>query len=93
MKVLFVYPNAGSQAGFNYGVAHLAGVRKAAGHACELWQLCEEFGARLRAAAPDLVGFSVVTNQWAYARRLAGWARKAVRAPLVCGGIHATVAG
>jgi len=102
MKVLFLYPNAGSQVGFNYGIAHLAGVLRSAGHACELWQLCEEiaplpteeeFAARLRASAPDVVGFSVVTNQWAYARRLAEWARKAVAAPLVCGGIHATVAG
>lgn len=102
MKVLFLYPNAGSQIGFNYGVAHLAGVLKAAGHACEFWQLCEgiaplpteeEFVARLRASAPDVVGFSVVTNQWSYARLLAQWARKAVRVPLVCGGIHATVAG
>jgi len=102
MRVLFLYPNAGSQVGFNYGVAHLAGALKAAGHSCELWQLCEEiaplpseeeFAARLRASAPDLVGFSVVTNQWGYARRLAEWARRAVKAPLVCGGIHATVAG
>ncbi len=102
MKVLFVYPNAGSQTGFNYGVAHLAGVLKAAGHACAFWQLCEEieplpaeepFAARLRALAPDLVGFSVVTNQWPYARKLAEWTRKALPgAPRVCGGIHATVA-
>ncbi len=101
MKVLFVYPNAGSQVGFNYGVAHLAGALKASGHSCRLWQLCEEiaplpteeeFAARLREEAPDVVGFSVVTNQWTYARRLAEWARRASDAPLVCGGIHATVA-
>ena len=101
MKVLFIYPNAGSQVAFNFGLAHLAAPLKRAGHEVACWQLCEDleplptaeaFIARLRREAPDLVGFSVVTNQWPYARQLAGWARQAVRAPLVCGGIHATVA-
>jgi anaerobic magnesium-protoporphyrin IX monomethyl ester cyclase len=101
MKVLFIYPNAGSQVGFNYGVAHLSGVLKAAGHRTQLWQLCEdiaplptraEFTARLRQSAPDLIGFSVVTNQWPYTRQLAAWARQAVKAPLMVGGIHASVA-
>jgi radical SAM superfamily enzyme YgiQ (UPF0313 family) len=35
----------------------------------------------------------VVTNQWPYAARLAAWARRATRAPLVCGGIHTMAAG
>jgi anaerobic magnesium-protoporphyrin IX monomethyl ester cyclase len=98
VKVFFIYPNSGSQVGFNYGVAHLAGVLKEAGHHTAFWQLCEEiaplpgreeFIARLRAEAADLVAFSVVTNQWGYAQELARWAREAVTAPLVCGGVHA----
>ncbi|NLF32252.1 MAG: hypothetical protein GX591_15360, partial [Planctomycetes bacterium] len=102
MKVLFIYPNAGSQTGFNYGVAHMAGVLKAAGHQAACWQLCEDiaplpdrdaFIAGIRAAAADVVGFSVVTPQWPYARQLAAWARQATAAPLICGGIHAGVAG
>ncbi len=101
LKVLFIYPNAGSQTGFNYGVAHLAGVLGAAGHSSELIQLCEEiaplpteaeFKARLREIKPDVIGFSVVTNQWGYAKELASWARTPGRPLLVCGGIHATVA-
>jgi len=32
MKILFIYPNAGSQLGFNYGIAHLSAVLKEAGH-------------------------------------------------------------
>jgi len=31
MKILFLYPNAGSQLGFNYGIAHLSAVLKQAG--------------------------------------------------------------
>ncbi len=101
MKILFIYPNRGSQIGFNYGIAHLSAILKEAGHRTALWQLCEdlaplpgreEFVDRLRRESPDLIGFSVVTNQWPYAAQLARWAREAVPAPLVCGGIH-TMAG
>jgi radical SAM superfamily enzyme YgiQ (UPF0313 family) len=101
MKVLFVYPNAGSQLGFNYGVAHLSAVLKEAGHETQCLQLCEDlaplptqeaFVAALREASPDVVGFSVVTTQWPYAERLARWAREAGDFPICCGGIHATVA-
>jgi len=102
MKILFIYPNAGSQLGFNYGLAHLSAVLKAAGHEVALWQLCEDieplptqaqFSERIRREAADIIGFSVVTNQWPYARKLAAWTRKATEAPLVCGGIHTMAAG
>ena len=102
MKILFIYPNAGSQLGFNYGIAHLSAVLKEAGHKVALWQLCEdiaplpseqEFSDRLKQEAADIIGFSVVTNQWPYTAKLAAWARKASRAPLVCGGIHTMAAG
>ena len=97
MKILFLYPNAGSQLGFNYGIAHLSAVLKQAGHDVALWQLCDDieplpsedqFITRLRRESADIIGFSVVTNQWPYAKKLARWARKASKVPLVCGGIH-----
>ncbi len=102
MKILFLYPNAGSQLGFNYGIAHLSAVLKQAGHEVALWQLCEEieplpseeqFANRLKQEAADIIGFSVVTNQWPYAKKLASWARKVTDVPLVCGGIHTMAAG
>ena len=34
----------------------------------------------------------VVTNQWQYAAQLAEWIRETLNIPLVCGGIHATIA-
>ena len=101
MKILFVFPNTESQPGFNYGIAHLSAVLKQAGHQVDLLHVCEdlaplpteaEFIRGIRATAPDLIGFSVVTNQWPVAEKLAGWARKACRAPIVCGGIHAMAA-
>jgi radical SAM superfamily enzyme YgiQ (UPF0313 family) len=102
MKILFLYPNAGSQLGFNYGIAHLSAVLKQAGHDVALWQLCddieplpsrEQFISRLQRESADIIGFSVVTNQWPYAKKLATWARRATDAPLVCGGIHTMAAG
>jgi len=42
MKILFIYPSTDSQAGFNYGVAHMAALLKRAGHQVGFWQLCEE---------------------------------------------------
>ena len=102
MKILFIYPNAGSQLGFNYGIAHLSAVLKEAGHDVALWQLCEDieplpseeqFINRIRHEAADIIGFSVVTNQWPYTRTLAAWTRRATEALLVCGGIHTMAAG
>ncbi len=102
MKIFFIYPNSGSQIGFNYGVSHLAAVLAKAGHRIAFWQLCEdiaplpskgEFVARIKQESPDLLAFSVVTNQWNYARQLASWAKELLSVPVVCGGVHALVSG
>jgi len=101
MKILFIYPNTASQLGFNYGVAHMSSILKEAGHEVEFWQLCKrlkelppeaEFIRDIRKSSPDIVGFSVVTNQWSLANKLAAWTGKATDVPRICGGIHASVA-
>jgi anaerobic magnesium-protoporphyrin IX monomethyl ester cyclase len=101
MKVLFLYPNSNSQVGFNYGISHMAAVLRRSGHNVALWQLCEElaplpdrdeFIKRVRQEQPDLLAFSVVTNQWEYARTLASWIRQDTSLPTICGGVHALVA-
>ncbi len=100
MKILFIYPSTESQLGFNYGVAHMASVLKDAGHQVGFWQLCEdieplpdeeEFIRRVISQKPDIIAFSVVTNQWPYTQKLASWARKKLSIPFVIGGIHALV--
>jgi anaerobic magnesium-protoporphyrin IX monomethyl ester cyclase len=97
MKIFFVYPSAESQLGFNYGVAHMAALLKRAGHQVAFWQLCEEveplpteqqFVERITSEQPDILAFSVVTNQWAYTQRLASWARPRFSIPFIVGGIH-----
>ena len=101
MKVLFIYPNSESQIGFNYGVASLAAELKQHGHEVAFWQICEDIeplpdaarvAAKLAETQPDLIGFSVVTNQWQLTAQVARWCRQHSKAPLLCGGIHATVA-
>jgi anaerobic magnesium-protoporphyrin IX monomethyl ester cyclase len=101
MKVLFLYPNADSQVGFNYGISHMSAVLRRAGHNVIFWQLCEElaplperdeFIERIELEKPGLLAFSVVTNQWEYARKLASWAKQDLSLTTICGGIHALVA-
>lgn len=97
MKILFLYPNTNSQIGFHYGISHMSAVLKKAGHTVGLWQLCEqiaplptevEFKKKLQEDRPDIIGISVVTNQWPYAKTLAGWAKAVTDVPIVCGGVH-----
>ncbi|HRU01495.1 MAG TPA: cobalamin-dependent protein, partial [Victivallales bacterium] len=101
MKILFIYPNIGSQIGFNYGIAHMSAVLKGRGHEVKLIQLCEEiapvpdeeeFTKMIKDFSPDVIGFSVVTNQFSYACKFAKIARATVNAVITCGGVHATVA-
>ncbi len=77
MKVLFIYPNLDAQVGFNYGVAFLSACLKERGHTTALLDINENLGfdldlARIKeeiaAFTPDLIGFSVVTNQYRFAR-------------------------
>jgi radical SAM superfamily enzyme YgiQ (UPF0313 family) len=79
----------------------MASILKNAGHHIDFWQPCEDleplpteeqFVARIKEKSPDVLAFSVVTNQWAYTEQLASWARKVFSGPIVIGGIH-TLAG
>ncbi len=101
MHVLFIYPNLNAQIGFNYGVAFLSAVLRRHGHVTRLLNINEGLGypfnleriiSDVKAFSPDLVGFSVVSNQFQYAAEIAQAIRGHTQAPFVCGGIHATMA-
>jgi anaerobic magnesium-protoporphyrin IX monomethyl ester cyclase len=101
MRVLFIYPNVGCQIGFNYGLAHISAVLKAAGHEVRLLDVCEKLdpdvepssvAQRVAELEPGIVGMSVVTNQFEYAKRLARAIREVCSAPIVIGGPHPTMA-
>jgi len=86
--------------GFNYGIAFLSAVLKQRGHETALINLNEKLGfpldpGRIRneieAFQPDLIGFSIVTNQYNVARDVARTIREHVSVPLVAGGVHVTM--
>jgi radical SAM superfamily enzyme YgiQ (UPF0313 family) len=102
MKILIIYPNSASQVGFNFGVAILSAELKQYGHQVAFWQLCEDIeplpdearvATVLQQEQPDLIGFSVVTNQWPLTAQVARWCRLHSAVPLICGGVHATLSG
>lgn len=101
MNVLFIYPNINAQVGFNYGIASISAVLKENGHKTKLLNLNEKLGTvpddkqildTIRAFKPGLIGFSVVTPQYQYALKIAKLIRASCRIPIICGGIHATIA-
>jgi len=101
MKILFIYPNLYAQIGFNYGVSFLSAVLKQRGHETALINVNDKLGypldlERIRrdvsAFRPDLIGFSIVTNQYRYATEIAGSLRERTGVPMIAGGVHVTMA-
>ena len=101
MNVLFIYPNIDAQIGFNYGIAFLSSVLKERGHKTALINVNDKLGYPLdieriaRDAAefgPDLIGLSLVTNQYEYGREIAvGLRERFPHVPIVAGGVHVTM--
>jgi radical SAM superfamily enzyme YgiQ (UPF0313 family) len=101
MRVLLVYPNLDSPVGVNHGLTMISGVLKAAGHETRLLHVNEklfdlpdegELVRRVREWGPGLVGFSVMTQQYPWARQAALALRAALPdLPLVVGGVHCTM--
>ncbi len=101
MRILFIYPNLYAQIGFNYGVAFLSAVLKQQGHETALLNVNDKLGYPLdleriwrdvRKFDPDIVGFSIVTNQYQYAADIARSLRERTNVPMVAGGVHVTMA-
>jgi len=99
MRVLFIYPNLNAQIGFNYGIAFLSGVLKARGHQTKLLNINEQLGYPLewqrikediKAFDPQLIGISMVSNQYRYCLEIASSIKRDFAVPLIGGGIHAS---
>lgn len=89
LKIAFLQETANQ----NIGLMYLSALAKAQGHACELFAapLENDFLRALRAYAPDLVGFSVITGSHQWMLGTAGRIRKAMpRALIIAGGPHPT---
>lgn len=99
MRVLFIYPNLNAEEGFNHGIADLSGCLKARGHETGLININEalydvpsddEIVEQVRAWRADFLAFSVMTQQYKYALRLARRIREVMpEIPMALGGVHA----
>lgn len=100
MKVLFIYPNINTQIGFNYGISYISGFLKKHGIETHLLNVNEKLGypfdlERMKkdilAINPDMIGFSVLTNQYKYALDIARSIKGYLNVPVIFGGIHPTM--
>lgn len=101
MRVVFVYPDLASDnpdytGYFYHGIAYLSAVLKKAGHQTNLIQFTreitdQEFQERVKALQPDLIGFSSTSHVFPFVQRYAAAAKQVYRAPIICGGVHASI--
>jgi len=99
-RILFIYPNINTQIGFNYGISFISSYLKARGIETGLLNINEKLGYPLdyeriiedvENFSPDIVGFSVLTNQYKYARKIAKVIKERIEIPILFGGIHPTM--
>jgi len=100
MRILFIYPNINAQIGFNYGIAYISGFLKTHNIETYLLNVNEKLNYPLNLdrikkdildIRPDLIGFSVLTNQYKYAIEIAKSIKSYLDVPIIFGGIHPTM--
>ena len=100
MRVLLIYPSIDCPPGINHGVAALSGCLKAGGHEVDLIHVCEalwpiptidEIKQRVRELQPDIIGHSVMSQQYAWSVDVAEALRETFGTPQVIGGVHVTM--
>ncbi len=101
MKVLLVYPILDCPPGISHGLAAISGVLKSRGHEPRLVHVTEhlppvptyeEILEIVREWKPAVVGVSVMTQQYKWARNFARKLKKAFPSlPVAIGGVHCTM--
>lgn len=101
MRVLLIYPSIDCPAGTNHGITSISAVLRTGGHETRLIHVCEklwpipsedEIVARVRGIDPGLIGFSIMSQQYAWCRGIAARLRREFpEVPLVAGGVHCTM--
>lgn len=95
--MLFIYPNinSGNIRHFHFGIGSISAVLEKEGFGTSLMDISKEinkenFLAQIDKYDPDLIGFSITTNQWPYAKLFCNWIKEHRDTPIVCGGNHPT---
>jgi anaerobic magnesium-protoporphyrin IX monomethyl ester cyclase len=99
MKLLFIYNDikTGQYLHFQHGIGSISSVLKQGGHSTSLLYLSQEISQeelirRVEKLKPDLIGFSTGTHQWRFVREYSRWLKDSLKLPIICGGIHPTLA-
>lgn len=99
MRVLFIYTDISTNQylHFQHGLGSISSVLKQDGHSTSLLYLSQEISReelthRVEELRPDLIGFSTGTHQWQFAREYSRWLKESLNLPIICGGIHSTLA-
>jgi len=99
MKILFIYPDIGSAVGFSAGIGVLSAIVKREGHESKLIHVSEDLNYPLdlkrikediKNYRPDLICFSITTNQWIFACEIGKSIKAVFNIPIIVGGIHVT---
>ncbi|MFC1991164.1 B12-binding domain-containing radical SAM protein [Chloroflexota bacterium] len=98
MKIHFIYADVNTlfYNGVHHGIASISSVLKENGHSVSLHYIKKEPSKnnildRIREESPDLIAFSVVTNQVNRIKIWSNWIKQEMDIPIICGGIHATL--
>lgn len=103
MRITFVYADLllhrHDWTGYFYvGIGSLAAILKEQGHEVSLIHVTKpidksEFISKIKENNPDLIGFSSTSPMFPFVRKYVSWlAESEIKAPVICGGIHPTVA-
>lgn len=101
MKVTLIYPCIGINPSYNYGLGIIAAYLKENGHQIQGFSIyapngekidLENIENQIRTFNPGLIGFSSVSNQFMFVKKIANHLRKnGIKTKILVGGIHATV--
>ncbi|MFC1816507.1 B12-binding domain-containing radical SAM protein [Thermodesulfobacteriota bacterium] len=98
MKILFLEIDTERTWGLtSVGPGYIGSYLRTRGHEAALLRVLpdhkiKEILGRIEREAPDILGFSITTNQWQRAAYVAGEIRKNMDTPVIAGGIHPTFA-
>lgn len=105
MHITFVYiNNSVDSPNFRYsfqyvhfGIAYLSAVLKRAGYKTSLIHIRKEispseFQKKIKVLNPDLLAFTSLTSNFSFVKKYAAAAKEITNIPIICGGVHPTLA-
>ncbi len=99
MKFTFIFPQITPTRlhNYNHAAGALSASLKEAGHKTSLLHYVKPVSEKelikaIFEESPDIVGFTAATNAFPYVKQMAIWLKRHFNFPIICGGIHPTLA-